>query len=68
MKPSLQIREIAKKINKDPNANDLQYVIVEIQAILDYLDEEYERNKPCEHEETESWNDYIICKKCKIMW
>ncbi len=38
-----------------------------ITAIIQYLDEEWEKNKPCEHE----WIDCIhgdrICKKCEII-
>lgn len=61
-------RRPAIRLGDPHSAESVNRVVEHIQAILDYLDEEYERNKPCEHEETESWNDYIICKKCKIMW
>lgn len=44
-KPSERIKEIACKLNKNPNSNDLEYVIVQIQAIMNYFDEEYEKEQ-----------------------
>jgi len=46
--PSERVRELAKQVNKNPNANDLQYVIEQIQAILNYLDEQAKENQPTE--------------------
>lgn len=62
MKPSERILEIWKElVNKGAKNPDMQ------KSILHYLDEEYEKNKPCEHEETEVWNDMDVCKKCNIL-
>lgn len=62
--PSKRIYEIAKEMDTYLGNE----VLTSVPAIIQYLDEEYEKNKPCEHEETESWNDYMVCKKCKIMF
>lgn len=44
-KPSERIEEIATQLNKNPQANDLELVINELQAILNYLDKEWEKQK-----------------------
>ena len=66
--PSEKIRKKFKELQSYRQGNnDIDDLRDKVRAIEDYLDEEYERNKPCEHEETEAWNDYMVCKKCKIM-
>ena len=71
-KPSEQIREIAITINKDPYASDLQYVIEQIQAILNYLDQQWEKEQPCEHEPklSKTFGDTAqhTCTKCGHTW
>lgn len=74
-KPSLRINEIAQQLFEKHkkgcnecgffcNASPLFYMN---EAIIDYLDEEWSNNKPCEHEVMESGNYGMnCCKKCKM--
>jgi len=55
MKPSLKIQEIYHNLVKDEK--DINYISNALpRAILQYFDEEWEKNKPCEHK---------ICPNCK---
>ena len=67
-KPSERIKELSGKVNKDPNCNDFQLVLEHIQGLLDYLDEEYERNT-CNRGEHkyEQENNLNVCQKCHIV-
>lgn len=62
MKPSERIKQIREGMTGwiDP-----------IEPIMQYLDEEYEKNKPCEHEwETSGMETFMgvkVCKKCRII-
>lgn len=69
MLPSERIQEIFKDLKKKDTA---QRVHTYLSAVIEYLDEQYEKNKPCEHKEIELFvykgkvTDGIkICKKCK---
>lgn len=68
-KPSERIREISRELK---NSDDAPEGFIRTQAILQFLDEEYERNKPykCEHQ----WNvskslipPNMACQKCGLM-
>lgn len=60
-KPSEIIKEM---LNHDYRYGNLDYdqVTVFLELLLVYLDEEYEKNKPCQHEfETKETNECIKC-------
>lgn len=66
MKPSLKIEEIRRAMSdKSGITVELAHIIP---AIIQYLDEEYERNKPCEHKTTEIREDGYgrKFKKCMV--
>lgn len=68
MKPSERIEEIHKELNdrNSPRYSNNDYSFA--RAITDYLDEEYEKNKPCEHDwRAVDISDIDYCKKCKIL-
>ncbi len=66
MKPSERIKEILEDFAKNRNyyPNDAS---VFSQAIIDYLDEEAEKNKPCEHKETEDYKGAKYCLNCNLV-
>lgn len=78
MKPSERIKKLIKEKQSeiDQQSNQLEaYLTVVIGGILDYLDEEYEKNKPCEHKsayQVESMNGdevyYNVCNDCGILF
>lgn len=67
MKPSLRIKEIFQSSEKNYLGNeDITYATYSIKAILDYLDEQWEKEQPCkEHKYTEK-EDYHddYCARC----
>lgn len=68
--PSEKIREKFKELQSYRQGNnDIDDLRDKVRAIEDYLDEEYEKNKPCEHEETEVNLMLMMkeCKKCKCI-
>ncbi len=65
MKPSSRIETLRWENQKENPSGDPIYWIS--RAIIQYLDEEYERNKPCEHLETEEIRGMDSCKKCGAM-
>lgn len=72
-KPSERIEEIYNSKLKIFVANDdIRNVGMQaevwLNSIGEYLDEEYEKNKPCEHEwRQDSAYTLEYCKKCKIV-
>lgn len=68
MKPSERIREIQKINRKNYIGGQFTEYPVEL-AIMDYLDEEYEKNS-CNRGEHdgEVWNDMYKCKKCGAIY
>lgn len=67
MKPSEIIQEIYKsKLPEDTMGEDQTYLSrIKINSIIQYLDEEYTKNKPCEHEfQTKETNE---CLKCHLL-
>ena len=68
MKPSTKIREIFNKWHpNNPNKTEIGIVDDWVSSIITYLDEQYEQQKPCEHE-YEPFKDYAqTCKKCVII-
>ena len=58
MKPSERIKEILRTPDKNG------FYTSETGAILAYLDEPHEQQKPCEHTEKIAWKKYMVCKKC----
>lgn len=66
MKPSERIKEIFYELN---TKNDFGFEKNIIDSIIQYLDEEYEKNKPCEHKNTHDSADglYDVCKDCGVV-
>lgn len=64
MKPSERIKQIKKEIW---DRRGFRGNLVDIWAIIQYLDEEWEKNKPCQHKRTEVWDmeKGEQCKECK---
>lgn len=65
MKPSDRLKELFIQDKKENPQNNS--IASSLNALVNYLDEEYERNKPCEHEETEAHGFYKVCKKCNCL-
>lgn len=66
MKPSQRIQEIFNEMAK----KTLYPKSSELPAILQYLDEKYEKNKPCEHSNTtlEIENHaWLECRDCHVL-
>lgn len=80
MKPSQKIAEHFDRILRErPGAVDLIHKDkhhqwkVEIAAIKDYLDEEYEKNRPCEHKSSYRVDGlgevyYNVCDDCGVLF
>lgn len=75
MKPSQRIREIHLELEKsynDPITKLMGFDDTFHRAVLNFLDEEYERNKPCEHKSAYQvdQNDvyYNVCNDCGILF
>ena len=70
MLPSKKIQEIIEKAGteSDLDGPGYYYKLSKADAIIKYLDEEYEKNKPCEHEElhcySSSMNECDGCEFC----
>jgi hypothetical protein len=65
MKPSKRIDEITDQLMATSKFVSLGAAT--ITAILQHLDEQYEANKPCEHEEVEDFRGMDCCKKCHVV-
>ena len=69
MKPSDKILKLVRKKFGDV-ASDYEYIC----GIMAYLDEEYEKNKPCEHKSAyqvdSSLGDvyYNVCNDCGVLF
>ncbi len=60
-KPSERIRDLATE-------NGIPYhEAVPAWIIAGYLDEQWEKNQPCQHEETEDAYGGKMCKKCHLL-
>lgn len=72
MKPSERIEEImAENFGKNVT-EDADPVRAWLRAILDYLDEQWEKEQPCKHEEMvpvdeSSTISLSYCKKCRAL-
>lgn len=71
MKPSQRIQEIREElqIRFPGSASNLW----ETEAVIMYLDEVYEKNKPCEHKysyQVEGYGDiyYNVCDDCGVLF
>jgi len=67
MKPSKRIEQIAYGLNNDYGVSELLF------AIKRYLDEEWEKNKPCQHKSSytvDSTSDvyYNVCNDCGVLF
>lgn len=65
MKPSERIEEwrVFFKNNR-PNETALENTL---SAIVTYLDEQYEQQKPCEHKNTEDIHGIKHCLDCRLL-
>ncbi len=56
MKPSDRINEIYQEIDGPPGfwPSDTVDMRIKIRAIMQYLDEQYEKNKQCEHRDAKN--------------
>lgn len=74
MKPSERINRIFADLkNKNRKRKLIEEKELFIQSILNYLDEEYDKNKPCEHKssyQVEGFNDvyYNVCNDCGVLF
>lgn len=64
MKPSERVQEIFGELSRKNPLSEVNAV----RAIVQYLDEQYEKNKPCEHLETEHELLYgqKVCKNANL--
>ncbi len=66
MKPSEKIKKIIEEKYKTSIKSR------QICAILEYLDEEHEKNKPCEHknsyQEESPLHAYNVCNDCGVLF
>lgn len=67
MKPSDFIMKKASQLQLSPAGKNSTYEGCYIQAVVDYLDEEWEKNQPCKHEELEDFRGQKACKKCRAL-
>ncbi len=69
MKPSERIDEIRKNLPKT-DGSSMMAVDRYLVAIMQYLDEEWESNRPCEHEPEGGIlsNGCNYCRKCRVMY
>lgn len=73
MKPSDKIKAKLEKFNRQYGSREIDNIFVSIfEVIIDYLDEEYEKNNECEHKyivEQEHPTGIVgVCDDCgKIM-
>lgn len=63
--PSEKIEEIIQKAKMSDPRESLSNEYRKIKAIIQYLDEQYEQQKPCEHEWEEDGLN-LGAKECKI--
>lgn len=69
MKPSESIQEILKSNSFTAHIKISDTSSAIVAAIIQYLDNDWEKNKPCEHEETEpcQYTHADVCKKCQCV-
>jgi len=65
-KPSERIAEIVNSF-QDYRDGNMPLTQAKANSLIQYLDEEYEKNKPCEHKNTEPFchEGMITCKDCR---
>lgn len=76
MKPSQRIKEIAANLGRESDMGTITYGHIErIEAIIQYLDEEWENNQPCKHLDSyiveSSLGDsvyYNVCNTCGVLF
>lgn len=72
MKPSTRIKEIYDKLFLEKGI----WVDIDLhsQAVVQYLDEQHEKNKPCEHTDSYQVDPqtgdvfYNVCNKCGVLF
>lgn len=62
MKPSERIKEIYDSFEEDKHIGVKHHF-----AIIQYLDEQYEQNKPCQHKNIEDFKGLDSCKDCGVV-
>lgn len=75
LKPSERIKELhlIEEFNKYPIAKLMGFDDTFKKAVLNYLDEEWEKNRPCKHLDTyqvDGYNDvyYNVCNDCGVLF
>lgn len=76
MKPSERINQIIREGGNEVNLDGpgSYYKISKNEAIIQYLDEEYEKNKPCDHKNSYIVDSihrdicYNVCEDCGVLF